>query len=289
MLSAAETDFPMPAGWRAALELSVEVRGGRSVLRRAASRGPLRVQRAFYPEPGADLPHLYLLHPPGGVVGGDELSIDVEVATGASALVTTPAAGKLYRHRDRRARQSVSCAVADGATFEWLPQETIAFSGSRANLALTAELAPTAGFIGWEIVVLGRPACGERFADGALDQRIEIRRAGRPLVLERALIDPADGPGGLAAAPWGLRGEPVHGTLIAVAPAGVPDLADDLDAVRAAAGDRAAVTLVEPDVLVGRYLGPSAPAARALFERIRAAVRPAWLGRAALAPRIWAT
>ena len=234
---------------------------------------------------------MYLLHPPGGVVGGDELTIDVGAEDEASGLVTTPAAGKLYRHERRWSSISVTASAGEGATLEWLPQETIAFSGTRARSALAADVHPAGALIAWDILVLGRPAAGEPFAAGAVEQSIEIRREGRPLVLERLRVDPAQR---LAEAPWGLAGSVAHGTMVAVAPIGDAAAAAelDLDALRTlpvAPGDRAAVSMLEPGLLVARYLGAGGEAARMYFERVRALVRPTWLGRAAIEPRIWAT
>lgn len=261
------------------------------MLGRVSHTGPLRVQRAFYPEPGQTLPHVYVLHPPGGVVGGDELSIDIEVAPRAAALVTTPAAGKLYRHPERWSRQTVSCRVAAGATLEWLPQELIAFSGCHGRSSLAVELERGAGFLGWEVLQLGRAACAEVFAAGELDQRLHLARAGRARLCERARIGGSSG-AAILDAPWGLRGQPVHGTLIAAAPAPeLPLAVDELSELAAelGCGGAAAVSRLEDDLLAARYLGPSAAAARAFFERLRAAIRPAWLGRPAVAPRIWDT
>ena len=84
-----------PAGWVARLALRFEQRAGRTVLAHRSHEGPLAVQKPFYPE--GDVCHVYLLHPPGGVVGGDRLTIEIEVASDAHAVITTPAAGKFYR------------------------------------------------------------------------------------------------------------------------------------------------------------------------------------------------
>src|SRR6185436_819073 len=99
-----------------------------------------------------------LLHPPGGLVGGDELSIDVEVDAGAHALVTTPAAGKVYRTNGATARQTQRLRVAEGGTLEWLPQEAILYDGARATLETRVELARDARFLGIDAVCFGLPA-----------------------------------------------------------------------------------------------------------------------------------
>jgi urease accessory protein len=267
-----------PRGWPASLNLRFAARAGRTVIAERAHRGPLQVQRAFYPE-GPELCHVYLLHPPGGLVGGDELAVEVRVETGARALVTTPAAGKVYRSDGRRASQRQRLTVA-GGSLEWLPQETIVFDGARVELETRVDI-EDGTFVGWEILCLGRPAAGERFARGVCRQRVELWRAGKPLCLERACHE-----GAVLGARWGLRGAPVTGTLLATP---VPDDLAELRAlVQLPDGDLASATRIG-DVLVCRYLGGSAERARAHFARLWAAVRPKLLGRGEVPPRIWLT
>lgn len=279
---------PLPrtdaAGWEASLELRFARAGERTVLERAAHVGPLRVQRPFHPE-GPDVPHVYVLHPPGGVVGGDVLALALRVGEGAAALVTTPAASKLYRSASRTARIEVTCEVAAGAALEYLPQETIAFDGCRAHTTLRVELARGARFLGWEVIALGRPAAGEGFDHGELVQRIEVWRDGAPLLVERSRYAP--GVATLSAA-WGLRGQTVVGTFVCAG--GAVDI-DGSSALLPPPRDGAAasVTRLEEDLVVARYLGDDPVQARRWFEALRAQLRPALVGRAAIEPRIWAT
>jgi urease accessory protein len=273
-----------PPGWEAELELGFAARGEGTILQHRAHRGPLRVQRPFYPE-GPGCCHTYVLHPPGGLVGGDWLRVRARVGAGAAALLTTPAAGKAYRSGGGLARQAQALAADDGASLEWLPQETIVFDGARLALETRVDLAARAAFIGWEIVCLGRPAGGERFARGECRQRLEVWREGSPVVLERLLLE---GSGDVQRAPWGLGGQPVTATLIAS-----PAPADGVDQLRALGEllppeDRAAVTVVE-GALVCRYLGASAERARGHLLRAWTLLRPAVIGRPACPPRIWMT
>jgi urease accessory protein len=267
-----------PEGWQAELRLGFTLRNGKTVLARRRHRGPLAVQRPFYPE-GA-VCHAYLLHPPGGVVGGDRLEIGVEVDPGARALLTTPAAGKFYRSDGRLARQSVSLAVGEGGCLEWLPQETIVYDGARIATDLRVDLAANAGFIGWEVFSLGRPACGEGFDRGEAVLGWRLRQAGRPLFLERLHLD-----GEAFRAVWGLRGRPICGTLFAW-----PASAASLEQVREiiADGEGAGVTLIDR-LLVLRAADGQVEALQGLLRRVWAALRPEIAGRAACEPRIWAT
>ena len=246
------------------------------------------VQRPFHPE-GPAVAHTYVLHPPGGLVGGDRLALSVSVAAGAHALLTTPAATKAYRSAGLTAWQTQAFVVAQGAALEWLPQETIVHDGARVELMSDVDLAPGARFMGLETICFGLPARGEGFTHGALRQRLRISRAGRPVLLERGRFNPGTP---VPAAAWGLAGACVHGLL--VASPGTDDAAV-VAALRARAatlpeGDRAGVTtLAGGDVLACRYLGGSAERARRFFHDAWAILRPRIMGRAATAPRIWAT
>lgn len=269
------------SGWRARLALGFAARAGRTVLAERTQRGPLAVQRPFYPE-GAPC-HCYLLHPPGGVVGGDELEIDVAVAAGAHALITTPGATKLYRSAGPWARQTQALWVAAGGTLEWLPQENIFFPGTRTRLATRVDLEPGAHFIGWEVQALGRPANDERLTTGRADLALAIHRAGRPLLLDRLRISEGAGLDG----PAGLRGFPVTGTLVAVC-AGPADLAAVRELCPADPGLLWGVTLLD-DLLVARCLAPFAEPARRLLVAIWGILRPRLLSLPPCPPRIWGT
>jgi urease accessory protein len=279
------------AGWRAELELSLERRAGRSVLARSRHLGPLRVQRPFYPE-GDQVCHLYVLHPPGGVASADQLCIDVQVGPAAAALVTTPGAGKLYRSRGVFAEIRQRLTLAPGAQLEWFPQEMIAFAGAEARLSTRVELSGDAVYAGWEILCLGRPACGERFMRGRIINELSVHVDGALRFMERADFA-GDDP--VLSESWGLSGAPVLGTFLIAQPA--------FSAGHGAAGEQAVAALGEnirareglfaatlvSGLLVGRYLGRSTLDARACFERMFALLRPHYAQRAATPPRIWRT
>jgi len=274
-------------GWSAALELGFAAEGGATRLARRAHRGPFVVQRPFFPE-GRDVCHVYLLHPPGGLVGGDELRLDLRVGPAAHTLVTTPAAGKAYRTTGPVARQSHALTVEAGGTLEWLPQETIVYDGASVEIETRVDLAPDARFFGAETLCFGLPARREPFARGDVRQIFDLRRAGAPILIERGRFE---GGAPVQAAKWGLGGATVL-TLIVAAPAPEAALIEELRALAAETpdGDRAAVTVLgEGAALVVRHLGGGAERARAFAQAIWQSVRPALLGRVARTPRIWAT
>ncbi|MFO1352527.1 MAG: urease accessory protein UreD [Gammaproteobacteria bacterium] len=270
-------------GWQARLELGFTRIGSRTLLSERRHSGPLLVQRPFYPEADGAC-HVYVLHPPGGVVGGDELELSVDARAGADALLTTPAAAKFYRSVGARARQQHLFRVAEDAALEWLPQETIVYDGARMRTVTRVELHGSARFIGWEILCLGRPAAGEEFAHGACRQALELWHGHIPLYLERGHYE---GDGELLRAAWGLRCLPVTATLLC---SGSPT--EGVEAVRGAvnaeAGEWFGASQLE-GVLVCRYLGPSAARARALFMNAWSVLRPILLGKSACPPRVWMT
>ena len=271
-----------PACWEARLALRFEQRAGRTVLAHRNHEGPLAVQKPFYPE--GDVCHVYLLHPPGGVVGGDRLAIEIEVASDAHAVITTPAAGKFYRSAGPASIQEQLLSVAPGAALEWLPQETILYAQCRAFFSTRITLASGARFIGWEVLCLGRPAAGERFDAGACRQRLELWCEDRPLLIERSTIA---GGSELLRAPWGFGGRTVSGIFLAT-PADPTMLATVREAMAVEGEDLFSATLLD-SVLLCRYLGDSSESARRCFTDAWCAVRPGLLGRAAQPPRIWRT
>ena len=291
------------AGWRAALTLGFAPDGaGGTALAARSHVGPLVVQRPFFPE-GRTVPHVYLLHPPGGLVGGDDLTIDVSVGRQAHALDTTPAATKVYRTRGPLAAQRQRLRVEPGGALEWLPQELILHDGCAARLETEVRLAPGARFVGVDALCFGLPARGETFATGRCRQRFEVWREDatgttRPVVIERGRFDASDP---VHAAAWGLGGARVHALFVA-APV-LPEVAALMPLLRAAgdrlpAPDKGGVTIVSPQgpqgaseggALVGRYLGASTERARHYLQELWTLIRPALLGRPATPPRIWAT
>ncbi|MEW6676753.1 MAG: urease accessory protein UreD [Pseudomonadota bacterium] len=276
---------PVAAPWIARLDLGFQRRGGDTVLFRRQHQGPLRVQKALYPEGGA-VCHAIVLHPPSGIAGGDELAIRVEVAGGAHALLTTPGAGKWYRSAGPRAVQRLAFQVADGGRLEWLPQESIVFDGARAEMDLEIDLAGSGRYLGWEVLCLGRRASGEHFDQGGVGLLTRMRRDGKPFWLERGRLAGNDP---LLASPAGLAGFTVAGTLLACGgkvPAEV--LAACRERVPREAGARYGLSQL-PDLLVARYLGHGSESARHWFTGLWGLLRPHLMGREAVMPRIWNT
>ena len=268
-------------GWRATLDLGFAARPAKTVLLKRKQFGPLTVQKPFYPE--GPVCHLYLLHPPGGVVGGDSLGINCYVGKDSSALITTPGAGKFYRSAGSQARQIQTLTVEKNASLEWLPQENIFFPGANCRIETQVNLQNNSRFIGWEIHCLGRPAIEETFSHGSMVSATTLIREGKPLLTERLRINGESDLGMLT----GLRHYPVNASLFATG--ANAELLDRIqtkftDVENAVIGH----TLLE-DVLVSRYIGHSTEQARLLFTAIWQSLRPDINHRPASCPRIWST
>jgi len=266
---------PIQQAWGAHLRLDFRRDNGRTGVHKH-SEGPLVVQKPLYPE-GPGVCHAIVVHPPGGIAGGDDLSVSVDAAATTHALLTTPGAGKWYRSAGPWARQALDFRVA--GTLEWLPRETIVFDAARARLRTRIALAGDARYLGWEVLCLGRTGSGESFTRGEIRLETDLLRDGRLLWTERARIP---GGGALLRSPAGFAGKTVCGTLVASCASGFPkDLVSQCRDV--------AATTALPGVLLARYLGDSAEGAMNAFTRLWTLLRPHLAGREAVPPRIWST
>jgi urease accessory protein len=274
-----------PAGeWRARLSLRYERRDERTVLAQREHVGPLVVQRPFYPE-GPQICHTILVHPPGGIAGGDQLEMRIDVGPGAHTVFTTPGATKWYRSNARASNQDIALTVGQNACIEWLPQETIVFSGAHARANLSVELGTGGLFLGWDVVCFGRSASGERFDRGLVRQLTRIGQGGRLLWTEHVRLE---GGSRLLDSAAGLRGCPVNAVLLAAGREPVVHLVEACRKMDVEAGAISGVTAL-PSLLVVRHLGHSTEAAHAYLRRIWGLLRTDLVGREACAPRIWNT
>ncbi|MBO6595115.1 MAG: urease accessory protein UreD [Pseudomonadales bacterium] len=265
--------------WQAHLNLQTEVRDSKTRLVALDHKGPLRVQRPFVQNDGSC--HIYLLHPPGGMVGGDTIAIDVSAGKGTHTLVTTPAAGKHYGCLPDMPQQMIQqhLRAADDAYLEWVPQESIFFDRTNASVVQNVELAPTSQYLGWEILTFGRRASGEDFSNGAMSQSLSIRVAGKLIHREYLSFDPA-----LQRATWGLNDHSVVGTLVAVFPErNHSEAMRRVPEVRSLLNDPNWGVTGKPRTLLVRFVGDSAEQCREGFFAARD------LLSRSIRPRIWKT
>ena len=278
-------DYQEQTGWEALLELSFvqkpSTHSTRTVIGKSYHYGPLRVQRAFYPE--GSLAHIYILHPPGGVVGGDFLDINFQVEKHAQVLSTTPGSGKFYLSAGNWAKLTQTLTVKPDASLEWLPQENILFCGARLHSRTRIECQDNAVFIGWDISCLGRPSSGEQFTQGAFDARLEFYHNDTLLFIENQRVLNKQTLDAIA----GLRGMPMQASLLAF-PCNMTHLETVQKQLEIHESDLISATLID-GLLVVRVLGDSSELIKQQLIQIWQVLRPMMLKRFAVLPRIWAT
>jgi urease accessory protein len=266
--------------------LDAALDAGRTVVH-ARHSGPLRLLKTLYPE-GDAIAHAVLVHPPGGLVGGDRLDIEIDVAPGAHLLVTTPAATRFYRSIAGEAVQAVQAQVAAGGRLEWLPQETIAYRGCDARNEVRLCLAPGAQLLAGEVLALGLPAAEQAFTSGGILQHLEVPG----LWLDRGWLAADDA--ALLDGPAGLAGARVLGTLLAVQDGDLPEqealLADSRACLEAL--PTSGVTCLRRggrSLLVARVLAGDVETAALALRRLRALWRQRLWALPDCEPRVWAT
>ena len=245
-------------------------------------KGPLRIQKALYPDSNQCC-HAVIIHPPAGIAAGDFLAITIDVEESAQALITTPSATKWYgAHGGAAAAQHIEMNVK--GHLQWLPAETIVYDHAFVHSVLTMDIAPTGSVMGWDTLIFGRHGSGERYSYGTFNQTLRLSLAEDVVWIERLRLVGNDP---LFNSPVGLQGHHALATCWVVVPADA-NLSDDcLSALRAHCPS-VAFTRLHPRVLVGRLLG--APIAL----RIQLEATWQWLNTHLLhqstgTPRLWAT
>ena len=228
---------------------------------------------------------MVIVHPPGGIAGGDQVHISVALESASKALITTPGATRWYKTNGRPATQGIELRIAVDAQLEWLPQETILFDAADATSEVTVELAPRSVYIGCDVLCLGRAAAGERLTRGRYRQRMSLRREGRPIWMERGMFEPARSARHAAVA---FADATVAGTVIAAAPEITPGTLESVRSVLATQwGSKAAASRLPGGLLVARYLGDSSEQARRFVLATWSILRPALMECPAIVPRLW--
>lgn len=273
--------------WNARLTLNYQVRQDKTSLH-FAHDGPLRILKSLYPE-GPRICHNVLVHPPGGLVGGDLLDIDVHVGEGAHALVTTPGATRFYKSNGQRATQRTRLRLDAGARLEWLPLEAIAYNACDALNDMEFSLAAGAEMLAWDVTALGLPMASQPFEQGVFRQHIEwpgrFLERGAMAAQDRLLLD-----GSL-----GLAGHRCVSSLILATGAPMPRarkeaLLESTHALldTAPAGVIAGVTSPNEHMLILRGLAPVVEPMMLLWKTVWAHWRDQSWGLNGTAPRIWA-
>jgi urease accessory protein len=293
--------------WQADLALvfsQIKNRGTR--LTRNRHRGPLYVQKPFYPE-GAGVAHVYLLHPPGGLVSGDTLTLDLELEAKAQGLITTPGAMRMYKARNKSPfqRQHTRILLQQNATLEWFPMEAIVYNQAHAELETTITLNDNSCIFAWEITCFGLTASAEKFEAGYFKQRYRIEKNNKPIFIDNLVVDKLatdklnldkKNMRRFFSSDASMQNKAVSGFFIAGTFENkdyskqreilTEQLRDLL--VKESFDKSISITWVN-DLCIARYLGDSAFQARKGFTLLWQILRPALIQLKACEPRIWLT
>jgi urease accessory protein len=156
---------------RSRAELSIDARGR---LARVVSAPPVTFRAA------GDA--VYLVGTAAGPLGEDDISVTVDVAAGGVLRLRSAAATIVYSGRG--SRQTFMVTVGRGATLDWHPEPVIATAGCHHVQVARIDLDEGAELDWTEEVVLGRH--GE--APGAIDLRLDVDRAGVPLLRHQVVV-----------------------------------------------------------------------------------------------------
>ncbi|RGE42971.1 urease accessory protein UreD [Comamonas testosteroni] len=272
--------------WHAKLALNYAQSAGKSSVQ-FTHDGPLRILKSLYPE-GAGICHNVLVHPPGGLVGGDVLDIDVQVAEGAHALVTTLGATRFYKSNGKPALQRTRLKLDAGARLEWLPLEAIAYNACDAMNHLEFDLAEGAQLLTWDVTALGLPLAAQPFELGVFEQHIEWPER----FLERGVVNALDDL--LLNGDLGLAGQRCMASLIFAS--GTPIsrqqreqlLESTHELLQSAAPEvMSGVTSPNENMLVLRGVSPVVESVMMLWKTVWMHWRKEIWGLQGSAPRIW--
>lgn len=270
------------SNWYGHLELTYGRVGKTTRVIHSHMQAPLKVQRSLYPE-GEETCHTVMLHTAGGIVGGDQLSINIELQPATQTLITTAAANKIYRTNGLEAQQTIHIQVAEAACLEWLPQETIVFDQALYRQTARIELAPGAHWLGWELTRFGRTAREEQFLAGEWRSHTEVWQRGKPLWIDRQWL-----PGSQETfySPHGLAGCPIVGSFAYVGQVVSPELVEQARSLWQGDRGEAGVTRLMSGLLC-RYRGHSTTEARQWFIAVWQLLRKTYLDRSPCIPRVW--
>lgn len=294
-IQTSETASTTRQGWQGQADLIYHRRDDKTVPTGSFTQAPLRVQRPLYPE-GAEVCHSVIVHTAGGMVGGDQLTVHSQTHPHSHALITTAAANKIYGtgaglgaavdHPTAmaQAQQTITLTLAPGSSLEWFPQPTIVFSGAQYRQRVRVNLAEGAVWCGWDITRFGRSAGGERFTQGHWRADLEVWQGDLPLWVDRQQVA-----GGSVAldSPNGLAGQAVVGTLALVGWQPNPAQVNTLRGLWPAdQPGEMGVSRLQTGLLC-RYRGSSSEVAYRWFASVWQVLRPIYLGRPAVASRVW--
>jgi urease accessory protein len=275
---------PLHKPWQGFLSFTLEERFGKTVVKDKKHFGPLVLQRPYYQED--DRPTILVIHPPGGVVAGDELITQITLKPNVKGFISTPAATKFYRSLGARSYQQQKITLGKQTQLEWLPQETLFFNQCRVHNHLNFQLQDSdCALIAWDMIGLGRPAMQEQFAEGELLQKVQISLGDTPIFTDQFYFYNTPE---LLSSPFGLNGQTLMATMLFYHP--------EVDRLKQLKG-----TLLEQDwakicgitlvdrVLVLRTLDSDLDDLKLRLVSAWQLARPVIIEAESIMPRIWKT
>ncbi|ADV33909.1 urease accessory protein ureD [Candidatus Blochmanniella vafra str. BVAF] len=277
--------YKLHDGWLGKLELSFSLKKRRSVLVKNSHLGPFMVQKSFYPEDDEMTPHVYLLHPPGGMVGGDQLRLLVNLEPGSRALLTTPSFSKFYRTNGKVAYQENFFRIKSNAVLEWIPQGNIFLPKSKARIHTTFQLDKGACMISFEILCFGSTnIIGVHEIPKKIDVSLYICKFGCVGLRDRLRVSDQQE----NCVNTQLGGFKISAFLFAI-PANLMMLKQVQQLVRSIVDEQIGGATLLNTLLIVRLLGNDSHKLRKLLFRIWSIIRPVIIGKKAVIPRVWFT
>lgn len=269
-------------GMHGRAELGFEAAGEQTKLKHLYQASPLRV--LFPTLPKTELNTAVLVTTSGGLVGGDQLEINLTAGANSKALVMGQAAEKVYRSVGPDTFFNTDIKIHDGAYLEWLPQETIVFDQARLRRSTRVDIAETGQFTGAEMLVFGRTAMGENVQTGLVRDVWDIRKNGKRLWADALHLD-----GDIKSKldhPAGFDGARAVATFIHVS----SDAQNHLDFAREILDHESDVrtgATISNSVLVVRWLAKDTLQLRNSFGKFWAAFRAQTQNLPGTMPRLW--
>ena len=171
------------------LRLRFERRGARTVLAGQRMTPPLQVMAPMERADGSA--YAVLLNNGGGLVGGDSMRIEIELGAGSRVAITTASAGKVYRSAGAAATHETIIRIGTGARLDYLPDHLIPHADAALVQRLSVVMERGSRAILYAAMAAGRIARKERFAFRRIEDSTGVWYGGRPILLSRAILEPA--------------------------------------------------------------------------------------------------
>jgi urease accessory protein len=184
------------AGKLGALTLKLEYDSdrGKTIVRDLFTKVPLFAQRALYLEESLpSMAYMYIISPSGGILQGDRYRMDISLAEGAKAHITTQGATRVYRMERNYATQIVNIDLGPDSYFELIPDQIIPYRNSRFYQTIKMRVHDSSTMIYSEMIVPGRVASGESFEyDICYMKTVGLNQSNQLRFTDIAILEPKE-------------------------------------------------------------------------------------------------